>query len=50
MEKLKVVQIGIGHDHGTSGFNSILAQPEVFEVLGFAVPKDFGLCRTQRGA
>ena len=40
MEKLKVVQIGIGHDHGTSGFNSILAQPEVFEVLGFAVPKE----------
>ena len=40
MEKLKVVQIGIGHDHGTSGFNSILSQQEVFEVLGFAVPEE----------
>lgn len=37
MEKLKVVQIGVCHDHGTSGFNSILRQPEYFEVLGFAV-------------
>ena len=40
LEKLKVVQIGIGHDHGTSGFNSILVQPDVFEVLGFAVPEE----------
>lgn len=40
MEKLKVVQIGIGHDHGTSGFNSILCQDDVFDVLGFAVPEE----------
>ncbi len=40
MEKLKVVQIGIGHDHGTSGFNSILVQDDVFDVLGFAVPEE----------
>lgn len=40
MDKLKVVQIGVCHDHGTSGFNSILSQPEVFEVLGFAVPEE----------
>lgn len=40
MDKLKVVQIGIGHDHGTSGFNSILAQDEIFDVLGFAVPQE----------
>ena len=37
MDKLKVIQIGIGHDHATSAFNSILFQNEVFEVLGFAV-------------
>lgn len=40
MKKLKVVQIGIGHDHACSGFNSILAQSDVFEVLGFAVPQE----------
>ena len=40
LEKLIVVQIVIGHDHGTSGFNSILVQPDVFEVLGFAVPEE----------
>lgn len=37
MEKLKVIQIGVCHDHGTSAFNSILRQQELFEVLGFAV-------------
>lgn len=36
---LKTVQIGIGHDHATSAFNSILKQPETFEVVGFAVPE-----------
>jgi predicted dehydrogenase len=40
MDKLKVIQIGIGHDHGTSGFNSILRQPDVFDVVGFAVPEE----------
>ena len=38
MKKLKVVQIGIGHDHGTSGFNSILRLDDIYDVLGFAVP------------
>lgn len=37
MEKLKIIQIGVCHDHGTSAFNSILRQPELFDVLGFAV-------------
>lgn len=50
MEKLKVVQIGVCHAHGTSGFNSILRQPEYFEVLGFAVTpeelkEDAELCK-----
>ena len=40
MDKLKVIQIGIGHDHGTSGFNSILRQTDVFDVVGFAVPDE----------
>ncbi len=39
MKKMKVVQIGIGHDHATSAFNSILKQDDVFDVVGFAVPE-----------
>ncbi len=38
-KRLRTVQIGIGHDHATSGFNSLLRQPECFEVVGFAVPE-----------
>lgn len=37
MEKLKVVQIGVCHDHGTSVLNSILKQTDFFDVMGFAV-------------
>lgn len=40
MEKLKVIQIGVCHDHGTSAFNSILRQTELFEVLGFVVTSE----------
>ncbi len=39
MKKMKIIQIGIGHDHATSAFNSILKQNDVFEVVGFAVPE-----------
>ncbi len=44
MRKLKTVQIGIGHDHATSAFNSILKQPDAFDVVGFAVPE----CETEK--
>ena len=37
VKKLRVVQIGVCHDHGTSALNSILKQTDLFEVLGFAV-------------
>lgn len=39
MRKIKVVQIGIGHDHATSTLESLLRQPNVFDVVGFAVPE-----------
>mgnify|MGYP004600026211 CR=1 FL=1 len=39
LRKIKVIQIGIGHDHATSALNSLLRQPDIFEVLGFAVPE-----------
>lgn len=38
MRKIKVVQIGIGHDHATNIFESLLRQKNLFEVAGFAVP------------
>ncbi len=39
MRKMRVVQIGLGHDHATSVFNSLLKQSDIFEVVGFAVPE-----------
>ena len=38
MKKIKVAQIGLGHDHAVPIFDSILSQPEIFDVLAFAVP------------
>lgn len=38
MKKLNVIQIGLGHDHATSDFNSILRLTDVYNVIGFAVP------------
>ena len=40
MEKLRIIQIGLGHDHAMSGFNSMLAQSDIFEVVGFALPEE----------
>ena len=45
MRKIKVVQIGLGHDHAYPMFDSMLYQKDIFDVVGFAVPetekKDF---------
>ncbi|MGN1121177.1 MAG: Gfo/Idh/MocA family protein [Eubacteriales bacterium] len=35
MKKLRIAQIGIGHDHAGEVFHSLLRQPEQFEVLGY---------------
>ena len=40
MKKIKVVQIGIGHDHGPSTFHTLLLNPDVFEVVALGVPED----------
>ncbi len=40
MKPLKVVIIGLGHDHATGIFDSILSLPKYYEVLGFAVPQE----------
>lgn len=40
MKKVKVIQIGLGHDHAAVILDSLLSQPEVFEVAAFAVPPE----------
>lgn len=37
MKKLKVAQIGTGHDHAVAIFDSLLSQPDLFEVKGYYV-------------
>ena len=39
MKKIKVVQIGIGHDHATAILDSMLMQTEFFEIAALAVPE-----------
>lgn len=36
MKKLKVGQIGIGHNHGASKMRAVRKFPELFEVIGYA--------------
>lgn len=38
MRKLKIVQIGLGHDHAKDVLDTVLDMSDVFEVVGFAVP------------
>lgn len=45
MKKIKIAQIGMGHDHATAALESILKHPDIFDFVGLAVPasekKDF---------
>ena len=40
MKRIKVIQIGIGHDHATAILESVLRQPEIFEIVALAVPEN----------
>lgn len=40
MKKLRVVQIGLGHDHSLVTFGSLLSLSEYYEVLGFILPPE----------
>ena len=40
MRKVKIAQIGIGHDHALGIYPSICSLTEQFEVVGFAVPEE----------
>jgi len=37
MKKIKIAQIGIGHDHATGSYPSIKSMPELFDVVGYCV-------------
>ena len=37
---MKVIQIGIGHDHATAILDSMLRQTDIFEVAALAVPEN----------
>ena len=40
MKRIKIAQIGIGHDHASAIFDSLLRQADIFEVKGYCVCKD----------
>ena len=40
MKKIKVIQIGIGHAHATGILDDMLNQPDIFDVMGLALPDD----------
>ncbi len=40
MKKIKIAQIGIGHDHAADILDCILCMSDVFEVVGLALPDE----------
>ena len=40
MRKLRVVQIGVNHDHASAIFKTMVAMPETFEIVGYCIPED----------
>lgn len=44
MSKIKIAQIGTGHDHASTTFAALRRLPDIFEVVGYAqVPEDDGV-------
>ena len=39
MRRIKVVQIGIGHDHGPGALVAMKDHPEVFDLQGIVIPE-----------
>ena len=38
MNKVRIAQIGVGHDHAMDIINTLQGQTDIFEVIGYAVP------------
>ena len=37
MKKIKIAQIGIGHDHADMAFKALLTNDDIFDVVGYAI-------------
>ena len=48
MEKIRIIQIGMGHEHAAGKIASLRKRPDVFELLG--VVDETGFCTTPRWA
>jgi len=44
MEKIKIIQIGIRHEHANGKINSLKRRPDVFDIIGYVDEQDF--CKT----
>lgn len=43
MKKIKIAQIGVGHDHAASAITTLKLQSDIYELIGYAVvPEDAG--------
>lgn len=43
MKKIKIAQIGIGHDHASGAISTLKLQSDLYEIIGYAkVPEDDG--------
>ena len=38
MKKIRIAQIGIGHDHATAAIDTLRKLPELFEIVGYVAP------------
>lgn len=43
MKKLKIGQIGIGHNHGAGKMRAVLKRPDLFEVAGYSEENEYWL-------
>ena len=39
MRKIRIAQIGIGHDHASAIINTLRKQSDIYEIVGYAVPE-----------
>ena len=44
MEKVKIIQIGVCHEHASGKFASLKKRPDLFDLLGYVDERDF--CKT----
>lgn len=40
MKKLKVIQVGVGHDHASGAMSTLKSLPDMFEIAGLVIPEE----------